>query len=285
MSSPYDLVGPVLPQALRLARYQASASLPQNTDDLTSENDTINQTPSREEERLLTSNANIMTALENLFSWREKDRTSRTSKLSRVESVRFQRAMYRIWLMSVLYGPRRFVPTLGFTNDSEEEELSNSSEPDVFKSWKDQKFFLQQFSSSQELFQIRKVAIFLVFIATWSVTAEGGELGGTRATYDWDGMFLFAGPHIILRCYEDATTTYLPTQYPDYGPYTKFLTHALSEIIQTRCITEPLGCVGTILDDINGEGDRCMSNIWFPPLCAVLTRATRPSLWWRRHTL
>jgi hypothetical protein len=70
MSSPYDLVGPVLPQALRLARYQASASLPQDINDLQSENDTINQTPSREEERLLVSNANVVIALENLFSWR-----------------------------------------------------------------------------------------------------------------------------------------------------------------------------------------------------------------------
>ena len=70
MSSAYDLVGPVLPQALRLAWYQASATLPQTVNDLQSENDTINQTPSREEERLLVSNANIMTALEDLFSWR-----------------------------------------------------------------------------------------------------------------------------------------------------------------------------------------------------------------------
>ena len=70
MSPAYDLVGPVLPQALRLARYQASATLPQTVNDLQSKNDTINQTPSREEERLLVSNANIMTALEDLFSWR-----------------------------------------------------------------------------------------------------------------------------------------------------------------------------------------------------------------------
>ncbi|KAG6371810.1 hypothetical protein JVT61DRAFT_9168 [Boletus reticuloceps] len=70
MSSLYDLVGPVLPQALRLARYQASATLPQNVDDIKSENDTVNQTPSREEERLLLSNASVMTALEDLFSWR-----------------------------------------------------------------------------------------------------------------------------------------------------------------------------------------------------------------------
>ena len=70
MSSPFDLVGPVLPQALRLARYQASATLPQNVSDLQSENDTINQTPSREEERLFVSNASVVTALEDLFSWR-----------------------------------------------------------------------------------------------------------------------------------------------------------------------------------------------------------------------
>ena len=70
MSSPFDLVGPVLPQALRLARYQASTTLPQNVSDLQSENDTINQTPSREEERLFVSNASVVTALEDLFSWR-----------------------------------------------------------------------------------------------------------------------------------------------------------------------------------------------------------------------
>ena len=70
MSSAYDLVGPVLPQALRLARYQAQKSLPENVSELQSENDTINQTPSREEERLLVSNATTMTALESLFSWR-----------------------------------------------------------------------------------------------------------------------------------------------------------------------------------------------------------------------
>lgn len=70
MSSPYDIVGPVLPQALRLARYQSSTSLPKSVNDIQSENDMINQTPSHVEERLLVSNANVMTAIEDLFSWR-----------------------------------------------------------------------------------------------------------------------------------------------------------------------------------------------------------------------
>jgi hypothetical protein len=70
MSAGYDLDGPVLPQALRLARYQAFVTLPPNANDVQSENNVVNQTPSREEECLLMSNANVMIALEDLFSWR-----------------------------------------------------------------------------------------------------------------------------------------------------------------------------------------------------------------------
>ncbi|KAF8554851.1 hypothetical protein OG21DRAFT_1484310 [Imleria badia] len=250
MNSPYDLVGPMLPQALRLARYQASASLPENINDLQNENDTINQTPSREEERLLLSNANVMTTLENLFSWRQKDRTYRTSKLSRMESVRFQRAMYRIWLMSVFFG-RRSASTLGLADEDFYPESI------LEESWKVQKTFLQQFSS-QELFQIHKSALFLQSTAEWAVTAEGNGLGGTRDTYDWDGVYLFAGPRAVLRCYEDETSTHLMTVgLDDDGPYTKFIVHALSEIVQERQVSEPGGCVGVILDDIHGEHDRC----------------------------
>ncbi|KAF8129967.1 hypothetical protein EV363DRAFT_1493872 [Boletus edulis] len=251
MSSLYDLVGPVLPQALRLARYQASATLPQNVDDIQSENDTVNKTPSREEERLLLSNASVMTALEDLFSWSEKDRTCRTSKLSRVESVRFQRAMYRIWLMSVLFGPRRFAP----------QPADEIRESELRKSWKDQKYFLQPFSS-QELFQIDRLTKFLIWTAQWAVTAEEIGLKGTpsRGLYNYTGLFLFAGPHAILRCYEDVTTTHLPAEYiGDDGPYTKLIDQALSEIVQERQVTVPYGYqhVGFILDDIHGEHDRC----------------------------
>jgi hypothetical protein len=71
-------------------------------------------------------------------------------------------------------------------------------------------------------------------------------------------MYIFAGPHTVLRCYEDATTTHLPMGYlGDDGPCTKFLTRALSEIAQERQVTERFGGVGVILDDIIGERDRC----------------------------
>lgn len=73
-------------------------------------------------------------------------------------------------------------------------------------------------------------------------------------------MFLFAGPHIVLRCYEDTTTSHFPTQYlDDDGPYEKFLTHPLSEIFQGRQVNDPIdiGYVGIILDSMHGAHDRC----------------------------
>ncbi|KAG9315217.1 hypothetical protein JVU11DRAFT_4347 [Chiua virens] len=251
MSSSCDLAVPLLSQALRLARCQAAATPPKDACDLASENDVINKTPSREEERLLLSNACIVVALEDLFSWTEKDRTSRTSKLSRVESIRFQRALYRIWLICVLCGPRRFaIP------DNTNEDSRRRSE-DRIKSRKDQKSILQQFSL-QELVQIRKIARFLVSTADWGVMAERRGYSGIDG-HDWKSMLLFAGPHALLRCYEDATSEHLPTEHlTKNSVYDGFLLYPLDEIIRAGNIKkDPLGFVGTILDNINGEHDCC----------------------------
>ena len=76
-------------------------------------------------------------------------------------------------------------------------------------------------------------------------------------------MYLFAGPHTVLCCYEDEMYTHLPTEYLDDGggPYMKFLTRALSKIIREHQTTEPLGSyIGVILDDIHGEHNRCTIN-------------------------
>ncbi|KAF9243108.1 hypothetical protein BU15DRAFT_59980 [Melanogaster broomeanus] len=178
MGSPYDLVGPVLPQALRLARCQALINLPEDLSGLPTENDTINQKATREEERILAANASVVVALEDLFS---------------------QRNDYAIL------------------------------ERHLKASWKNQRSFLEHFTT-QELVQI----------------------------HDWNGMYLFADPHIVLRCYEEATSAPLPTDYiSDDGPYTKVLTQALSELLQQRNADQLIGFVGPILDDINGEDDRC----------------------------
>jgi hypothetical protein len=96
-----------------------------------------------------------------------------------MESLRFQRAMYRIWLMSVLFGPRRFVSRLGLADKN----LHLKS--DLDKSWKDQKTILKQFSS-QELFQIYKLTPFLTSTAQWAVKAEGDLIPTRHDCQSWN---------------------------------------------------------------------------------------------------
>jgi hypothetical protein len=84
--------------------------------------------------------------------------------------------------MSVLYGPRRFVPKRWSSDEDHRDR-----ESDLNKSWKDQKTFLQQFSS-QELFQIRQLNGFLCLTAEWAVTAEGTGLSFTHICWSWTSL-------------------------------------------------------------------------------------------------
>ena len=85
--------------------------------------------------------------------------------------------MYRIWLMSVPFGPRRFVAQFGGSAN----EHIRGCDSKLKKSWKDQKSFLLQFSL-QELLQIDRLTWFLISTADWAVTAEETGLSNTRDT-------------------------------------------------------------------------------------------------------
>lgn len=167
----FEFIGPAIPQALQLARYQALKCTGKDIVEV-DENDVISQKPSREEERIMASNALVVSALEDIFSWmsvsvssfvntvdshldRNKDRTSKTSKLSFVESLRFRRAMYRIWIMSTLYG---------YGSARHGERVQGTS-------GETQMAFLSKFTS-QELVHISKVGRFLRFLGNWVILAE-----------------------------------------------------------------------------------------------------------------
>lgn len=64
----HELVGPAILQALQLARYQALRGIGRDVVEV-DENDVINQKPTCEEERIVLSNASVVSALEDLFSW------------------------------------------------------------------------------------------------------------------------------------------------------------------------------------------------------------------------
>ncbi|KAF9235397.1 hypothetical protein BU15DRAFT_51483 [Melanogaster broomeanus] len=244
-ASPYDLVGPALLQALQLARYQALRDTGKKIVSLGNENDVINQRVTHEEERILCSNASVVSALEDLFSWRHKDRTSKISRLSYVESWKFRRAMYRIWIMSTLYGH-------GASSTS-------NGQPVLAASFGEQKAFLQQFTS-QELVQISKVAIFLQSTASWAIFAER-KLIGSLDVYDFDSLYLYAGPRVVLRCYEEASSNPLPSPLPEDELYDDFLMPSLREILNDRNASVPPAFIGSILDEIHGEGDKC-AQVW-----------------------
>jgi len=67
-TSLHELVGPAIPQALQLARYQALRSISKDVVEV-DENDVISRKPTPEEERIMASNAAVVSALEDLFSW------------------------------------------------------------------------------------------------------------------------------------------------------------------------------------------------------------------------
>lgn len=205
----------------------------------------MNQEISREEERILASNADVTIALEDLYSWRYKDRTSRTSKLSHAESWRFQRTLYRISLLSYLYG-------MGSISRAED---YRDADTQLERNIKKQKEFLETFSS-QELLQIRYVAIFLQGIAG----CADREFLGSLDVYDFQGIYLFAGPRALLRCHEEGTASPLRIGevLGDDGPGNGFLTKPLGGILKERRIDiHQAPFEKTILNQINGENDKC----------------------------
>jgi len=71
-------------------------------------------------------------------------------------------------------------------------------------------------------------------------------------------LYLFAGPHIILRCYEEQSSDPLPFSYIfNEEVYEKFLLPSVEGILSQRNITIPLAFVGSILDDVCGIYDTC----------------------------
>ncbi|KAJ7803014.1 hypothetical protein B0H14DRAFT_2890020, partial [Mycena olivaceomarginata] len=100
----YNIVGPALPQALRLLRYpypkdKAGTSIDPIilATNCPEEHDTASLITAKEK-ILLQLDSELVEALENLYSSLFKDRNSQTSVLNWEESHRFRRSMYRIML-------------------------------------------------------------------------------------------------------------------------------------------------------------------------------------------
>ena len=228
----HNHIGPALPQALRLVRSYNAHKRPVR---VPSEQDcTDNARISWQDAQLLAHVHKIVSNLEDLFSFREKDRTSRTSQLSPRESVRFQRAVYRIWLFSVLYGNAR-------VTGCEQEKHNFVHEP--------AHVFLSAFSTS-ELREIERLARFLKRTVASAVdNSENFEL-----TID---SILTCGPPCILTA--AARKTHMPDKAHLSSGRRGFLTDALHQVWVARGIRPTWHYAGTgvLLDSVHGATDRC----------------------------
>ncbi|KAJ7937943.1 hypothetical protein B0H13DRAFT_2302413 [Mycena leptocephala] len=110
----YNIVGPALPQALRLLRYpypndKAGAAIDPIilATNCPEEHDNGSLITAKEK-ILLQVDSELVEALENLYSSMFKDRNSQTSVLNWEESHRFHRSMYRIVLYCELFNGSRW---------------------------------------------------------------------------------------------------------------------------------------------------------------------------------
>ncbi|KAG8214520.1 hypothetical protein J3R82DRAFT_9579 [Butyriboletus roseoflavus] len=153
--------GSALPQALRLVRCLGDTHSSILTYELQWEADFPQDfaiTPAQA--RLLRDNAAIVRALEDIYSWREKDPRSRSSRLSAAESLRFQRSVYRLWLLAATYGPGALVDEMLEHNNDNHLQLK-----DLFV--KKQITFLLNLGEF-ELVGVDEVHRFLLDLAKWA---------------------------------------------------------------------------------------------------------------------
>ncbi|KAF7357157.1 hypothetical protein MSAN_01310300 [Mycena sanguinolenta] len=176
----YNIVGPALPQALRVIRYPyheytldslIAAACPEEPHP-----DVI----PAEEEALL-ENSRVVAALEDVYSRTNKDNKSRTSVLSSEESWRFRRAMYRIMLYCKLFPHDRY----------ENDEILDMDDERVDKIRKQRTATLDDYPTD-ELRELWSVLKFLVDIFNRVSVSEPNMISALLST----------GPSGALRAWE-----------------------------------------------------------------------------------
>jgi len=194
--------------------------------------------------RLLDVNADVVGSLEDLFSQRYKDRTSFTSQLSGVESHRFRRALYRLWLFSAAFGEDIFEEFV------DEQGLQESRE--------DQERFLDTYDT-RHLREMEMVASFLIDVALWTFRAAPPPISRFQDG-DMGALALLAGPQAIFKAYSDHSSViiyqrhraFLRDPYPDRH----FFQDALGVVWVQRSFEEEYASP-IILDEVLGEHDEC----------------------------
>ncbi|KAJ6522177.1 hypothetical protein DFH09DRAFT_1177761 [Mycena vulgaris] len=287
----YNIVGPVLPQALRLIRYPYWNLNPDGTatglwtHNQHSDPETMATTcpeehsPSvitAEEKKTLQENSKEVETLEDIYSLTQKDRTSRTSVLTSIESMRFRRAVYRIWHYSRLFSSDRF----------DLDELEELGEDGVKRIQRQRTAVLREYPTD-ELQQLYTVVRFMRGILK-GICDEEDNLENIL------DILLAVGPSAVTRAWEYRDREAIeddigfPLYELDGGDevplYKGYYDLPLGIIWAARKVTPPKEddpAVKTkwILDEVRGANDTC-SQCATPGGLTLLTEAN-----WHRLTL
>ncbi|KAJ6555350.1 hypothetical protein DFH09DRAFT_1165238 [Mycena vulgaris] len=265
-----NMVGPALPQAVRVLRYPYPEKTPndwgtreeeeegeaedssateddtEDEDDAPKESDDIGDL-SPEERMRLQKNAAIVNQLEDIFSLRHKDRTSKTSQLTALESHRFTRAMYRVMLYCELF----YLPLNLDDIDSMEDEPE-----ELEKIQKARHAMLNEYTTS-ELLEIRAVVAFL-----HELIGEVVDEGDADRLKD---ICIATGPAVVLEAYlakaaepfEEALEPEVMGSGEDNALFGGFFSRPMEEIWSKRNAKLPPSEWDALLDEVCGKNDAC----------------------------
>ncbi|KDQ62628.1 hypothetical protein JAAARDRAFT_30540 [Jaapia argillacea MUCL 33604] len=247
-----NLVGPSLPQALRVARLQQHSIAKDKRGDFT-----LDELPAEEivqnvvltstDAQLLAKNAPVVHDLEDLYSWRNKDRTSKVSKLSEHESVPFHRAIYRFWAYQVIFGnqlPEEY-------DDEDEEDFHDDDYDELYETNHEKRVsFIKSIPDPEHCEFLRGVK-FLGETLAWVETATGLH---PNLTFEQYAMSF--GPKVVLDSYRTGGTTFDTLRN---GRRVLFIWQTLPEVLGVNYVDWMLAPEGQVpfVTQVNGAADKC----------------------------
>ncbi|KAF7342246.1 hypothetical protein MVEN_01812600 [Mycena venus] len=244
-----NIVGPALPQALRVIRfpYDDYDTLDGDLSMATACPEDDKSVITAEEVEKLEENCQVVAELEDIYSLMNKDRTSKTSVLTSEESWRFRRAMYRIMLYCNQFSGTRYT----------EEEIELNDEEILDKIRKQRTAVLNEYPTD-ELQQLHSVVQFLrsIFISL------------STTDLDFIDSLLSTGPANALRAWQDRSYEVIQddvefTMFDDEDDaplFEGYFSLPFENIWTERKVTPPKEddpASKWILDQVNGANDTC----------------------------
>ncbi|KAJ7751910.1 hypothetical protein DFH07DRAFT_825852 [Mycena maculata] len=257
----YNIVGPALPQALRMIRYPYDEY---ETDDSHALDATAMATACPEEQAVtiitamekieLQEESKMVGTLEDIYSLTNKDRMSRTSLLTSEESWRFRRAIYRIKLFCRLFS----IQCYGNFEELDDDEFDD----DMIQRIRAQRMAIPNEYPADELLQLYSVVAFMKGIFA-DVLGEAANSSSVLVD-----VLLATGPDGALRAWEERSPDSLQDDHgfglfadnDNYKLFAGYFAIPFKNIWTARNITPPKDDDPPskwILDQVNGANDTC----------------------------